>query len=110
MPARDSASTIGAACASVRYSTAMSEKESGPPSVARESTRPESSDRCDTPPTSSSMVRTTKSASSATDPAGYRPTSGASGSSRAGSSRRPGTSVDGAIACTAAARIGAEDR
>ena len=56
------------------------------------------------------MVRTTKSASSAGDAAGYRPMGTASGSSRAGSSRRPGTSVDGAIACTAAATMGAADR
>ena len=81
-----------------------------PAGSVRESTRPESSDRWDRPPTSSSMVRTTKSASSATEPAGYSPTSGASGSSRAGSSRRPRTSVPGAMACTAAATIGADER
>ena len=65
-PARDNASTTAWACESVRYSTATSEKDSVPGATARESMRPESSDRCDRPPTSSSTVRTTKSASSAT--------------------------------------------
>src|SRR3954463_103383 len=54
----------------------MSEKDRLPAMVERESTRPESSERCERPPTRSSMVRTTKSASSATLAAGERPTKG----------------------------------
>ena len=56
------------------------------------------------------MVAATHCASAAAVAAGYRPSSGASGSSRAGSSRRPRTSEVGAIACDAAAMIGAADR
>ena len=86
----------------------MSENETCP--AAFPPARPASNERCERPPTSSSIVRATKSASSAADAAAYRPTSGASGSSRAGSRRRPRTSEDGAMACTAAAMIGADDR
>jgi hypothetical protein len=83
----------------------MSENDIEPGATTREST-----DRCVTPPTSSSMVCDTNTASSAVDAAGNSPIGGASGSTRAGSRRRPGTSVVGAIACAAAAMIGADER
>jgi len=101
---------MGAAWASVRYSTAMSEKDSPSWTPARESTRPASNDRCERPPTSPSMVWATHSASAATEAAACSPSSGASGSSRAGSIRRPLTSVDGAMAWPAAAMMGAVER
>jgi hypothetical protein len=56
------------------------------------------------------MVRATHSASAATVAASCSPSTGASGSRRAGSIRRPRTSEVGAIAWPAAAMMGAVDR
>ena len=89
----------------------MSEKESVPGATARPSTRPESSDRWDS--AADQLVdgadhevglvgdgRRRRSGRPAGPP-------GRAGPGRAGGR---GTSDDGAIACTAAARIGADER
>ena len=110
-PARVSAWPSAPACASVRYSTAMSDSPSLPWPCP--SARPLSSEWNEAPPSSWSIAAAIQAASPCSSAASCRVTSPGSGRSAALASSgaaRLGTSVAGAMACIAAVTMAGLER
>ena len=108
-PARVSAWPSTAACASVRYSTAMSDSPSLPWPCP--SARPLSREWNEAPPSSWSTAAAIQAASACSSAASWKDTSPACDAPAArAAAARPGTSVEGAMACRAAVTMAGLDR